>query len=241
MSHTIGQIERRAADWRQVYDGLRRQIEDGSLAPGKPLPTIAVLADESGLTRHGARRVMERLRDDGWAQSWQGLGYRVAEPRMAYRIDSLARFGANVTRLGRSGRTKVVATRTITLPHDLARDMRLKQGTRVYQAELVRFVDARPAILTRNHFPIDRFNGILEALTSKKSITEALASVGINDYSRKNTRIEARLPSLHEAQLLEIPGSQPVVVTTGVNIDDRGDVVELSYTTWRADCVTFEI
>ena len=44
------------ADWRRVYRELRQRIDTGELGPGSPLPTIAGLAKETGLTRHGARK-----------------------------------------------------------------------------------------------------------------------------------------------------------------------------------------
>lgn len=119
--------------------------------------------------------------------------------------------------------------------------MSLRTGTRVYQSELLRLVDGRPVSLARNHFQTDRFEGILEDLAATGSVTKALALHGVTIWRRKDTRVEARLPTPHETLALKIPAQQPVIVTTGVNVDEDGEVVEVSQTTLRADRVALEI
>lgn len=227
--------------WRGVCAELRRRIDDGRLAPGAALPTLAALARESGLTQHGARRVMARLRDEGRVQSWQGLGHRVAEPRIAYRIDRRTRFGGNLARQGRSAAAELIATRVVAAPPEVAREMRLAPGARVHQAEILRRVEGRPVLLQRSHFPADRFERIADVLARAGSVTAALAALGVDDYARQDTRIEARGPTAHEALVLDIPASQPVIVTLGANTDEEGAVIELAHSVWRADRVTFSV
>lgn len=227
--------------WRDVYRDLRGRIDDGRLAPGAALPTLSALARGAGLTPHGARRVMARLRDEGRVQSWQGRGHRVAQPRVAYRIASRTRFGANLAGQGRAASCELLAARTVALPRGLARDMGLPPGTRVHQAEMLRRVDGSPVVLTHSHFPAGRFDGILDDLAAEAGVTEALAAHGVADYRRRHTRIEVRLPSAHEGLVLKIPPSQPAAITVGANVDEDDEVVEVSQSVWRADRVAFEV
>lgn len=237
----MAQVDRLAGNWRAVYRELRERIDRKDLPPGAALPTIAQLAEDHGLSAHGARSALGRLREEGRAKSWQGFGYRVAENRINYRIDDRPRFGATMMRIGRDGTSNVLATRAIRISPELAKDMRLRPGTRVWQTEIVRLVEDRPVLLTRNHFPFERFDGIGATLAASKSVTRALAAHGVNDFYRKRTRIEVRMPTAHEGLQLGIPSNQPVLVTTGANEDNDGQVVELSHTIWRGDCVTFEV
>lgn len=227
--------------WRNVYLGFRKRIEHGELRPGDTLPTLARLADQHGLTCHGARKVMARLRDEGRVESWQGVGHRVSEKRITYRIDDRPRFNKNLARLGQRGDTRLLATRFIGLPARFADPMDLRPGTRVVQTEVLRFVEGRPLVLSRSFFPADRFEGIEVALAETQSVTKALATFGVSNCERTRTSVETRLPSAHEALQLEIPSNQPVLVTTGRNIDGSGLVVELSYSVSRGDAVTIEI
>lgn len=227
--------------WRDVYRALRDKIDAGDLAPGDGLPTLSTLAREEGITIHGARRAMAKLRDEGRVISWQGYGHQVAGSRIAYRIDARPWFGENLSRAGRNGASRMIAARTTRLSRELARYMRLSPGTPVYQSELVRIVEDRPVILARNHFPCARFQGILETLDRTLSVTKALAEYGVSPMTRLETRLEARMPTAHEALELNIPGNQPVIVTIGVNADDAGNVVEVSHSVSRADCVAFQV
>lgn len=227
--------------WRTVYRGFRHRIETGELKPGDTLPTLATLAEKHGLTTHAARKVMARLRNEGRVESWQGVGHRVSEARITYRIDSRPRFNANLARLGCRGDTRLLATRTIGLPTRFADAMGLRPGTRIIQTEILRFAEGRPLVLARNFFPANRFSGIETPLAETQSITEALSHFGITGTERQRTSVETRMPSAHEALQLHIPANQPVLVTTGRNIDRHGDVVELSYAVSRGDAVTIEI
>ncbi|MEL6264627.1 MAG: phosphonate metabolism transcriptional regulator PhnF [Pseudomonadota bacterium] len=231
---------RSSSDWRQVYRQLRGRIDEGELMPGDRLPTIAALASGAGITRHAARRALERLRDDGRTRSWQGRGYRVAEPVIDIRLDAFPRWGASTARTGRSGLARLISSRTIRADRALARDMQVRPGAPVYLAELLRSADGRPMALSRSHFPTDRFAGILDDLAETGSVTAALARHGVADCRRSRTRLEARMPSAHEALVIEIPRGQPVMVSTGVNTDLAGETVEISVSVFRADCVGFE-
>ncbi|MEM9148224.1 MAG: GntR family transcriptional regulator [Pseudomonadota bacterium] len=228
-------------DWRPVYLDLRGRIDGGDLTPGDRLPTIAALASRQGISRYGARRALERLRDEGLTRSWQGIGYEVAEPTIDIRVDGVPQWGANAARAGRSGHARMISSRIARAQGSLARDMGVKLGTRVYLAELLRSVDDRPLALSRSHFPMGRLDGILDDVCATGSVTQALARRGIDQCRRQRTLLEARMPTAHEALAIDMPKSQPVMVSTGVNTDTDGTVVEVAVSVFRADCVTFEL
>jgi GntR family phosphonate transport system transcriptional regulator len=80
--------------------------------------------------------------------------------------------------------------------------------------------------LASHHFPAARFPGLLAALRETPTITEALARAGVSDYRRQVTRVTARMPLPHEAQLLQLARNRPLLVTENVNVDQNGAVVE---------------
>jgi GntR family phosphonate transport system transcriptional regulator len=70
---------------------------------------------------------------------------------------------------------------------------------------------------------------MIEIYKRERSVTKALAHYGVDDYTRKETRITARLPNAGEARLLELPRSQPLLVTESVNVDAEGRVIEFGW------------
>jgi DNA-binding FadR family transcriptional regulator len=60
-----------------VHERLRRQILEGELAPGDPVPSERALADELGVNRHAIREALKRLEQAGLVRISQGGPTRV--------------------------------------------------------------------------------------------------------------------------------------------------------------------
>lgn len=228
-------------DWKDAYRALCRDIDSGALQPGCDLPTISDLAAQAGLSSYAARRVMERLREDGRAQSWQGKGFRVAMPVVRLRITQKAPvFGDAVRALGFSAESTLVASKTVGVPSEIARRMRTRTGTRARFTETLRKVNARTVAVSMDYFPHNRLANIDSTLSSTGSVSRSLAQHGIADYRRDFTELSCRPPTAHEGVLLNIPPTQPVYVTVGANLDPQGEIIQVSKAVWRADCVAYE-
>ncbi len=65
--------------YRQLIDGVQRQIERGVLLPGDRLPPVRVLADELGLAPNTVARAYRSLEDDGWIEGRGRAGTFVAD------------------------------------------------------------------------------------------------------------------------------------------------------------------
>ena len=56
---------------------LRRQIAEGTLAPGMPTPSITTLSQEYGHARQTCAKALNVLVDEGLLIRYPGLGYYV--------------------------------------------------------------------------------------------------------------------------------------------------------------------
>ncbi|MEP7022873.1 MAG: winged helix-turn-helix domain-containing protein [Actinomycetota bacterium] len=65
--------------WLQVTALLRVRITSGELAPGALVPSIVTLAQEYGIAKTTARKVLAALRDEGLIVTTPGWGSFVAE------------------------------------------------------------------------------------------------------------------------------------------------------------------
>ena len=230
-----------AKKWTSVYRDLRRDIEAGVYAPGADLPTITALAKAAGLTKHGARRVMERLCEEQHAQSWQGKGFRVAMPRLRFRLDARKpAFAEHVRAQGFDTESELIAGKPQRLPRGLAKRMQCRAGTDVLWTETLRKVNGSVVALSVDYFRKDKLDGIVETLADTGSVSKSLAVHGVETYRRDRTMFETRLPSAHEALVLGIPRQQPVYATMGANIAEDGTIVQISQGIWRGDCVVYE-
>ncbi|MEM1274036.1 MAG: GntR family transcriptional regulator [Pseudomonadota bacterium] len=227
--------------WLSVYNGLRREIEAGARAPGSDLPTIAALGRETGFKLHSARRVVERLCAEGYAQSWQGKGTRVAIQPLHIRMQhARPTFHELVAAADRKSDSQLLVANEGRLPARLAQRVQQKPGTEITRTETLRRVDGRVMALSVDYFLHEGLKAIAETVGETGSISRALTTHGVTTYRRDYTSFDARMPTAHEALLLEIPRSQPVYATLGANIDRKGDIFQLSTAVLRADCVRFE-
>ena len=72
-----------------VHERLRRDILEGRLAPGDPLPSERVLSEQLGVHRHGVREALKRLQQAGLVRISQGGATRVLDWRDAGGLEVL--------------------------------------------------------------------------------------------------------------------------------------------------------
>ena len=64
--------------WRQLYVILRERIESGFYKPRMPIPSITHLEQEFGVARGTVRKVLDKLKDEGFLRAIPGKGTFVA-------------------------------------------------------------------------------------------------------------------------------------------------------------------
>jgi GntR family transcriptional regulator len=65
--------------YQQIVDGIKREISEGRLVPGAPLPSFRGLAEELLVSVITVKRAYEELERDGIIYRRQGLGTFVAD------------------------------------------------------------------------------------------------------------------------------------------------------------------
>jgi DNA-binding GntR family transcriptional regulator len=60
--------------WRQVYAVMEERIADGTYSPGGRLPSVVDVCAEFEISQMTARKVLQKLRDEGLAYMEPGIG-----------------------------------------------------------------------------------------------------------------------------------------------------------------------
>jgi GntR family phosphonate transport system transcriptional regulator len=214
--------------WRQIFGQLRADIACGGLKPGSQLPTEAALSARFGVNRHTVRRALEELSRDGLVRVEQGRGSFVAEDVLDYAVEARTRFSEWIRRHNKEPSGQVRQLRELPASAGVATGLGIRSGTRVVLLERLGFADDKPVSLTSHYFASARLKGMLAALQANPRITDALRSVGVEDYLRLQTRVTARLPTPTEADLLRMPRNRPLLVAENINVDRAGTVVEFA-------------
>jgi len=223
--------------WRQIAERLSADLLSGALKPGDRLPTELDLASRYAVNRHTVRRAVAALADQGYLRVEQGRGTFVAEHMLDYVLGRRTRFTANMRAQGREPGGRVFGERTERADPTVARELELKAGGRVLVLEHIGEADGVPITYATHYFPADRFRGLGALYTKSRSITAALRELGVPDYTRKVTRLSARLPDEIEARHLNQAGARPVLQAEAVNVDPEGRPIQYSITRFAGDRV----
>lgn len=214
--------------WRQIDDTLSRDIADGVFLPGAALPPESALAERFGVNRHTVRQAVAALAERGLVRIAQGRGTFVQENVLDYEIGPRTRFSAFVSRLNpASAERRLLRALQIPAPAPIAEALQIARGATLILLDALGEIDGRPISLAAHHFPADRFPDFIERYRQTGSISQALQDYGIDDYTRRTTRITSRLPEAGEAAHLKQAKNQPVLVAEAINIDS--DAVPIEY------------
>jgi len=228
----------RIALWKSIADDLKSDIAKGHYSLGGKLPTEAVLATKFGVNRHTVRHAISALSDQGLVHARRGSGVFVTQEPTDYQIGRRVRYHQNLMAAGRSPtkRRLVLETRVGNLRETEA--LALPEGSRVHVYEGLSLADTRPIALFRSIFPADHFPELCDFLTITNSVTQALKLHGVADYTRKSTRVTAKLATPTQALHLKIRAQDPILRTVGINIDPTGDPVEYGHSWFAGDKVS---
>lgn len=230
-------LHRRAgvALWRQIAETLERDIKEQVFDPGQKLPTEAEFAERFSVNRHTVRRGIAYLEQEGIIRVEQGRGTFVQERMVHYKLGKRTRFTENIEKQSRIPSGEILRALVVAADETVAKNLHIRKGSAVVLVENLSKVDGRPMSVVAHHFPARRFPDFIEIYKRENSVTKALAHYGVEDYTRKESRITARLPTISESHLLALPRSQPVLVTESINIDTDGRVIEYGWSRIAAD------
>jgi GntR family phosphonate transport system transcriptional regulator len=223
--------------WRQAEQTLLEAIKSGRFPTGSRLPSELELASMLGLHRHTVRRTIELLVGRGALEIRRGRGTFVVEAPIAYRIGPRSRFTENIRASGRTPSTRILSSHSGTATGDGARWLELPEGAPISVVTLVRAADEVPIVVARHSVPADRFPGFSDRLKATGSITRAYATYGLVGYTRRVTKMSARLPSQDEVAALHIGRNAPLLSWTSVNADADSRPVNLDESVFAASRV----
>lgn len=66
--------------YRQIADDIRRQIEDGTIPPGRRIPSMVEMEQTYNVARDTLRKATQVLKDEGLVETVTGMGIYVVDP-----------------------------------------------------------------------------------------------------------------------------------------------------------------
>jgi GntR family transcriptional regulator, phosphonate transport system regulatory protein len=227
--------------WRLIAEELRREIVGGAQPPGTKLPSEGDLAERFGVHRNTVRQAVTALAAEHLVVSRRGSGTFVAEHTvLVHRIGPRTRLSESLGRRGRAVSRLLESALESAPPAEVAARLALGDGASL-RLETVLAVDGRPLSRATHWFAPRLVPGLTERLRASGSITAALRAVGVADYLRAVTTVEARHATASEAADLGLPPGSVVLVTRSLDTLTDGTPLQVGVTRFAADRVELDI
>lgn len=224
--------------WKAIAQALRSDLAEGRYSPGDKLPTEAALAERFGVNRHTVRHGISALVEEGLIRTRRGAGAYVDATPTDYPIGKRVRFHENLIAAGRRPEKRVLQIEDRSATAREAAALRIDTGGAVCAFHGLSLADGQPIAVFESLFPLDRLPGISAAFRETSSVTEALRRAGVGDYTRASTRLTAVRASATQALHLLLSEGDPLIRSSGVNVDGAGQPVEFGRTWFAGDRVT---
>ena len=228
--------------WRQIAETLTDEIAAGQYPGGARLPSEAALASRFGVNRHTVRRAIGDLADRGLVRARRGAGVFVAATdRTEYQIGERVRFHRQIRNAGKLPAKTLLSLETRLAAAEEYGALRIGASDRVHVYIGLSLADGVPIAHFRSVFPAARFADLPARLRASGSVTHSLMACGVDDYTRRFTKVQAVPAGAEIARHLQLRDGAPVLRTRGVNVDGDGVPVEYGITHFAGERVTLSL
>jgi GntR family transcriptional regulator, phosphonate transport system regulatory protein len=231
----------RESFWLRIATELSNAILRGVYAPGERLPSESDLAQKYGVNRHTIRRSLASLCNQGLLRVTQGSGTYVEDFAIDLILAKRTRHRQSMIHAGLRGGLRVLDSRIVRASAQQADMLQVLPRSALLTLKTLGEAEERPVHFGERFFPLPRFEKLESIVRETGSITDAFAAHGVKDYTRRDSRISAQLPSAEVALALKQPVSRPVLQVESVNIDDTEVPIEYATTWFAGDRITLTI
>lgn len=227
--------------WTRIAAELAESIARGIYPPGQRLPSEHALAQQFGVNRHTIRRSLASLCSQGLLRVTQGSGTYVEEFAVDLVLAKRTRHQQNMALAGLRGAFRVLDASTVRATVAQAAALSLPPGSTLLCLHVIGEAEQQPLHFSERFFPLPRFSGLEAVVRETGSITAGFSAHGVSDYTRRESRITARMPEPDVAGHLRQPGTRPVLCVESVNVDSDGVPIEFARAWFAGDRVTLTV
>lgn len=221
--------------FRQISDGVRRQIEAGDLKPGDAIPSEREYVEQLGVSRMTVRAALDELEREGLLVRQHGRSTVVAGTRIRKNALGFMSFTEDMRSRGLEASSRLLKLEAEAADAAVAAQLGLGVGERVIRIERVRLANAEPMALERCFLPHARFAGLLGEDLTRQSLYDVLERRFNCRPMLAEESIEAVLLDALEARQLDVARHSPALLARRITRDEQGQLIEAVQTLYRAD------
>ncbi len=197
----------------QLMDIIIDEINSGKYKENDKLPSERELCEMYDISRATVRQTIQELEKDGYIYKQHGKGTFVSPERFKQDLLKFYSFTEEMKKLGKVPSSKVIDFEIVEIDENIAKEMEIREGEKVYKFTRLRLADGRPIMLETSYIPYKRFEGI----TRDDLEQEAMYDIFTKRYNAVFSKAEESFQPVStredEAELLENqPGSPSMMI-----------------------------
>lgn len=232
--------------YREVADDLRRAIEGGGYPPDSTLPKQKELAEQYGVNLGTIRKAVATLEAEGLVTPVRRRGTVVrSQPPMRrlgaeryakskWKFGNVVAFAADREASGREWKPQdqTNEVRQVEADREVADALQVPAGTPVYERSRLVKDQGTPTHTLTSYYRTEDVEGTPLVDTSAGPAGRGggfavLTIQGLEPDAITET-VHARMPTPDEAELLDLPAGEPVVILHRTTVTSEGRVVEFA-------------
>ncbi|MBU9673799.1 GntR family transcriptional regulator [Planococcus sp. CP5-4] len=222
----------------QIEEELKSRIERGEFPVGTAIPSERELTELFNVSRMTVRQSITNLVNDGLLYREKGRGTFVASPKVEQPLIGMTSFTEDMQSRGMVPGNKLIRFEKMTPSPDIAKELQLQSGEKVFYVERIRYADDKPMALEKTYLPIKLFPQLSkEAL--KGSLYLLIEQEQQLMISHAKQRMEAALVKQEDAELLQIHVPSAILLIERASYLTNGQPFEVVRSIYRADRYKF--
>ncbi|PLR66332.1 GntR family transcriptional regulator [Bacillus sp. UMB0893] len=216
-----------AVKYKEIADGLEREIRDGKFDKTKKLPTEEELIKNFEVSRNTIRKAINQLVNRGYIYQVQGSGMFLRDKSATDYINLGSLRGLTKDLTSKKIETNILALQVLEADEGKAKQLRCEAGTKLYYIKRLRIVDHEPFSIEISYFKKDIVPYLNEDI-AKSSIYNYLIedlklNIGFADKVINCEKIDEA-----SAEILHVNTQDPALIIENTVCLTNGTIFELS-------------
>lgn len=193
-----------------VKRAILDRLESDEYRVNQLIPSERELMEIFGVSRITIRKALDSLVQDGRLNRVQGKGTYVADG-ITHDLISLISFTEDMQSRGMLVGRQVLEAHTVSADEEVAAQLRIEDGSPIFELNRVFFADGRPINWTVSHLPSDIFPDIESHDFTQQSLYALIEGKYRVKITKARRMLEAVLATDQAAELLGVETGDPLI------------------------------
>lgn len=219
--------KKRVPQYKIIEKDLRERISSGQYRAGDMIPAEAELVSTYGVSRVTVRKALDNMTAQGLLQRVAGVGTFVKTQVIRKKVPQLLGFTDEITQMGMTPSTKVLAFELIHVPKQLYPILQIEKDEMVYYIQRVRYANEVPFLFETSYMSARLYPDVsLKILNGSKYryVEDTLGlKIAYNEHS-----VTPILPSAEVVKLFGLEEDQPIIQVANTTYLENGQVLDFT-------------